>query len=70
MKVQQATQLINPFGGIQFVLEYIKEQALIHLLMSNWEAVGPTRNTVYLMDCLPFTTAIFAEEVVWKTLIH
>ena len=28
MKVQQSTQLINPFGGIQFVLEYIKEQGI------------------------------------------
>lgn len=28
MKVQQSTQLINPFGGIQFVIKQIKEQAI------------------------------------------
>ena len=28
MKVQQSTQLINPFGGIQFVLKHIKEQGI------------------------------------------
>ena len=28
MKVQQSTQLINPFGGIQFVLTHIKEQGI------------------------------------------
>ncbi len=28
MKVQQSTQLINPFGGIQFVLKHIKEEGL------------------------------------------
>lgn len=28
MKVQQSTQLINPFGGIQFVLKQIKEQGI------------------------------------------
>ena len=28
MKVQQATQLINPFGGIQFVLKHIKEEGI------------------------------------------
>ena len=28
MKVQQSRQLINPFGGIQFVLKHIKEQGI------------------------------------------
>ena len=28
MKVQQSTQLINPFGGIQFVIKQIKEQGI------------------------------------------
>ena len=28
MKVQQSTQLINPFGGIQFVLKHIKEEGI------------------------------------------
>ena len=28
MKVQQSNQLINPFGGIQFVLKHIKEQGI------------------------------------------
>jgi hypothetical protein len=28
MKVQQSTQLINPFGGIQFVLKHIREQGI------------------------------------------
>lgn len=28
MKVQQSTQLINPFGGLQFVLKHIKEQGI------------------------------------------
>lgn len=28
MKVQQSTQLINPFGGVQFVLKHIKEQGI------------------------------------------
>jgi hypothetical protein len=28
MKVQQSTQLINPFGGIQFVVKQIKEQGI------------------------------------------
>src|SRR5665647_2537340 len=28
MKVQQSNQLINPFGGIQFVLKQIKEHSI------------------------------------------
>src|ERR1035438_3303598 len=28
MKVQQSTQLINPFGGIQFVLKHLKEEGI------------------------------------------
>ncbi|MEJ7830656.1 MAG: hypothetical protein WKF91_20770 [Segetibacter sp.] len=28
MKVQQSNQLINPFGGIQFVLKQIKEHGI------------------------------------------
>src|ERR1019366_5930840 len=28
MKVQQSTQLINPFGGIQFVLKHIKDEGI------------------------------------------
>ncbi|MEJ7676349.1 MAG: hypothetical protein WKG06_00400 [Segetibacter sp.] len=28
MKVQQSTQLINPFGGIQFVLKQIKDAGI------------------------------------------
>src|ERR1017187_5983618 len=28
MKVQQSTQFINPFGGIQFVLKHIKEEGI------------------------------------------
>ncbi len=28
MKVQQSNQLINPFGGIQFVIKHIKEAGI------------------------------------------
>ena len=28
MKVQQSNQLINPFGGIQFVLKHIKDHGI------------------------------------------
>ena len=28
MKVQQSTQLINPFGGLQFVLKQVKQEGI------------------------------------------
>ena len=71
MKVQQSHKLINPFGGIQFVLKQIKEHGIDTFIDAHFGSRGPLKNsTVYLMGCLLFTTAIFAAVVVLKILIH
>jgi len=43
MKVQQSHKLINPFGGIQFVLKQIKEHGIDTFIDAHFGSRGPLK---------------------------
>ncbi len=63
MKVQQSNHLINPFGGIQFVLKQLKDASIDKFINEQLGSRGEAKTYTIAEGCCPYTIAIYAAAV-------